>query len=139
MKLADIQELESKLKIKLPKYYVSYVLSFPDVLSLIHDKYEDSSYSNFYDDAEHLVRINLFLSKNTIFNKKFCIGDNGGGDFFLVDLANHENEKVYCFDHEESVEEHYDDTNGTLNWEALDSYQNLEAYKNSILNIFGDE
>jgi hypothetical protein len=95
-----------------------------------------------YSSADRLIEINRtvgFYSDTQIIKKKLIIGDNGGGDFYLLDLVDPSDKRVYIFDHEESVENNFNTKTKTWNWGGFEHYENLESYKRSLQELFGFE
>lgn len=133
MTIKEIEIINESLKIDLPRFYVKYMLNFPEIMKKIHNLYEGPTYSNFYNNYEDLIRINKilgFYNESKFIKNMFCIGENGGGDFVLIDL-NNKVEKVFCFDHEEIV------SNNEFNISNLEYYSSLDEYLDSIIEIFG--
>lgn len=131
----DIKNIENDLNINLPKHYVDFIQNFKGFQS------RDLYLENFiYTDSEYLIQINKLLGfylTAKFIKKKLFIGENGGGDFYLIDLENPEIEKVYYLDHEESTEKSYNPTTDTWKWDELEFYDNMNDFKNSLLEDFG--
>ncbi|WP_338763220.1 SMI1/KNR4 family protein [Bernardetia sp. ABR2-2B] len=139
MKTSDIKEIEALFNIQLPIFYTSFITNYPKILTEILVQYEDKTYSNCYDSKEELIRINQllgFYGEDKFIKHKFCIGENGGGDYYLIDINNSTNEKIYVIDHEESAELYYDSSTDTWNWENVDSFNGMAEFSNFILSLF---
>lgn len=137
----DIEKIEFELSIILPSHYVSFVLEFPNVLKIVHDKFEDSTFSQFYDNSDRLIELNNLLRlhwPDKLIKNRFCIGESGCGDYFLINLEDPFDTKVYLFDHEECAETCYDENNDIWHWDRFPQYENINAYEESILMIYGD-
>jgi hypothetical protein len=115
----DIKEIEAALSIVLPKHYVEFMLDFPIALTLVQEEFDDSSF--FYNNSKYLIKVNSFFGfhgQDKFIKNKLCIGENGGGDYYLINLEDHSDQEVLYLDHEESVEKFYDQEHDTWNWEG---------------------
>ncbi len=137
MKDDEIKRIEKELDVELPHHYVTFLLGFNGLNN------PEIDIENFlYPNPDHLIEMNRmigFYSDSKIIKRKLIIGDNGGGGFYLIDLVNPNDKRVYIFDHEESVENNFDKKTETWNWEGLEHYETLERYKNSLQEMFGLE
>jgi hypothetical protein len=88
------------------------------------------------NDSIEMNRVIGFHLTEKIIKNKLIIGDNGGGDFYLIDLVDKSNETVYVFDHEETVENCFDDAKGTFDWDRFDKYETVDSYRISIRKMF---
>ncbi|MDW7693035.1 SMI1/KNR4 family protein [Flammeovirgaceae bacterium SG7u.111] len=137
MKLEDIRIIEQELGITLPKHYVKYITNFPITLKELKTQIGELLF--LYDNPEQLISTNRFLGfhgSDKFIKDKLCIGENGGGDYYLIDLCNPFDQKVYFFDHEESVEKYYNQEENTWEWNKLESCDNLKEHENEILELF---
>lgn len=131
----DIEKIETQLSIKLPGHYISFVLDFPKALTAIQTAFEDPASSAFYNNAQPLILLNehlRFHTTETFIKKMFCIGENGGGDYHLINLENPADEQVHIFDHEEPI------GNNFATYEGFERHENLQEFKTSILALYGD-
>lgn len=78
-----------------------------------------------------------FHLNDKIIKRKLIIGDSGGGNFYLIDLANPSDERVFVLDHEEGIENNFNEETETLNWEKFDNYDTLESYRRGLKEMFG--
>ena len=104
MKKEEIHKIEFELGITLPTHYTSYLTNFPPELLDLKNQLGELTF--IFDRVEQIIIINQalgFHKHNKSIKKKFCIGSNGGGDFYLIDLDNMNNERIYYYDHEESI------------------------------------
>ena len=128
MKPQEIQKIHKRLAISLPQHHVNFLLAFEGF-----GKYNEIDISNFlYADADVTVKMNQrfgFYRGDKVITNKFIIGDNGGGDLYLIDLNNPADERVFVFDHEEF--------SGQLNLESLKYYDTIAAYRKSLEELFG--
>lgn len=135
MKHYEINHIEKELATKLPDHYIAFISNFKGLSNLSIDL------ENFlYSDPNKLIEINKlfeFYLETKIVKKKLIIGDNGGGDLYLIDLINQNDKRVFVFDHEESVESFFDSKTEIWSWEKLESYESLESYENNLKDIFG--
>jgi hypothetical protein len=135
MKDYEIKRIEKELGVELPEHYVKFLLHFSGL------KNEEVDIENFlYSNPDQSIEMNRmigFYSNSKIIKKKLIIGDNGGGGFYLIDLVNPNDKKVYVFDHEESVENYFDEKTETWNWGGLEHHETLESYKNTLEAMFG--
>jgi hypothetical protein len=133
----QIGVIEKKLGINLPRHYISFLLDFEGI------KHLELDLGNFlYNTPDEVVNMNqvvgFYANSNTIKNK-LVVGDNGGGDFYLIDLLNPNDKKVYVFDHEESFENNFDRVTNSWNWAGFEYYNSLKSYKKKLEEIFGLE
>ena len=77
-----------------------------------------------------------FHLTDKIIKNKLIIGDNGGGDFYLIDLIDKADQRVYVFDHEETIENCFDSIKGTFDWDKFDKYDTVDSYRISIQEMF---
>lgn len=138
----QITKIEAKLGISLPVHYVTFLMNFAGL------KKTDTLDANFfYEDfiyatPEHIIEINEMMGfhlNDKIVKNKLIIGDNGGGDYYLIDLKDHADKKVYYLDHEESIENNFNEKTNTWNWDGLECYETLDNYKKEIEEMFGPE
>ena len=135
----DLTQIETALAIKLPAHYCLFMLAFPTELTTIHQEFEDEHYAHFMNEANKIIALNQLLGcygEDKMIKRKLCIGENGGGDYYLIDLHEHQNETVYYFDHEEAAD-HYNQTTARWNWEAFAAHPNLIAYQQELITMFG--
>jgi hypothetical protein len=122
--MIDFGKIEGALGVKLPQHYVSFMRQFKGFAI------EDAGLvDNFiYKDTDKLIRVNrssgFHLTEKPI-KKKLIIGDNGGGDYYLIDLQHAVDERVHYFDHEAS------DNAG-----EMDVYPNLLNFKEEVEGMF---
>jgi hypothetical protein len=122
----EVTQIETELDIKLPQHYVDFILRFP---GLVRSEIDVSHF--LYSSADQLIETNImmgFHSDMKIIKHKLIIGDNGGGGFYLIDLRNPADERVYIFDHEEST---------ALSVDSFEYYETLESYLENISQMFG--
>jgi hypothetical protein len=134
MRLDEIQRIERELSIDLPAHYVTFLLKFE---GLNNPEFDIGHL--LYSSAEDLIEMNKlagFHLTDKIIKNKFIIGDNGGGDFYLIDLINKADQTVYVLDHEETVENCFDNTRGTFEWDKFDKYDTVDSYRISIQEMF---
>lgn len=138
MSSEDIKRVEQELKVKLPDHYIEYVTSIPS--KVIGIKKQLGYFPFLFDNPEEIITVNQhlgFYDTSKFIKHKLCIGENGGGDYYLIDLNEVTNQKVYFFDHEESVDNYYNKETNTLEFEKLDFSGDLKAHINEVLEIFG--
>ncbi|MBL7839545.1 MAG: SMI1/KNR4 family protein [Cyclobacteriaceae bacterium] len=130
----EIQRIQKELGVDLPAHYAIFLLKFEGV-----DNPEFDLGHLLYSSAEHLIvmnkRVGFYLSDKIIKNK-LIIGDNGGGDYYLIDLVDKSDETVYVFDHEETVENCFDKVKRTFDWDKFDKYDTVDSYRASIQEMF---
>jgi hypothetical protein len=122
--MIDLRKIENALGIALPPHYTSFMQQF-EGFSIEDGGLLDSF---IYTDADHLIQINQlrrFYLTETPVKHKLIIGDNGGGDYYLIDLQNPLDERVNYFDHEEFE----DDV-------EKESYNSLASFKKEIAELF---
>lgn len=122
--MIDFRKIEDALGIELPQHYVSFMRQFRGFAI------EDAGLvDNFiYKDTDQLIQVNRisgFYSTEKPIKKKLIIGDNGGGDYYLIDLQHAADERVHYFDHEE-----FDDSG------EMDVYPNLMNFKEEVEGMF---
>lgn len=130
----EIKRIEKELSIDLPGHYATFLsnfdgLSTPDV-NIGHLLYSRA------DDLIEMNRMIGFHLTDKIIKNKLIIGDNGGGDFYIIDLVDKSDETVYVFDHEETVENCFDEAKGTFDWDRFDKYETIDNYRISIQEMF---
>ena len=122
--MIDFRKIEDALGVKLPPHYVAFMQKFKGFAIE-----EAGLIDNFiYRDTDHLVKANRaagFYSTEKPLKKKLIVGDNGGGDFYLIDLQNTADERVHYFDHEEFDEKG-----------EMDVYPNLKSFKEEVEGMF---
>ncbi|RAW01823.1 SMI1/KNR4 family protein [Pseudochryseolinea flava] len=134
MREHDIQKIEQALLLKLPEHYVAFIEKFEGFTG------EDGILEGFvYANADELITKNLrvgFHTTEKTIKHKLIIGENGGGDFYLIDLQDHGDESVYYYDHEES-HEHYDEETQTWDWKSFEFDKNLSSHVDNLRVVFG--
>ncbi|UII20541.1 SMI1/KNR4 family protein [Fulvivirga ligni] len=139
MNKKDIKLVEEILNIELPSHYIDFIIDSRRIPK--DDPYIEIRKNYLIDDPEYLIDLNdtlKFHLDTAIIQNKLCIGENGGGDFFLIDLKDKSDKSVYLFDHEESVEYYNLDTK-TWNWDGLREFDSLSKYSSWISELFGEE
>ena len=130
MRPDEIQRIEIELGIDLPTHYVTFLSKFEGL------KNTEIDIGHFlYSSAEDLIEMNKLIGfhlTDQIIKNKLIIGDNGGGDFYLIDLVDKSDETVYLFDHEETVENCFDKAKGTFDWDKFDKYETVDSYRTNI-------
>jgi hypothetical protein len=133
MESFDIANIENELRVKLPSHYISFILAY---------KSNGFEFDNFlYTDPAIMIQMNRlvgFYGEDKIIKKRLIIGDNGGGDYYLINLEDQADRRVYVYDHEESVEKSYNKESQTWQWESVESYSTLENYKTELNRLFGE-
>jgi hypothetical protein len=115
---AELNLIESELKLSLPPSFRNFVLSFPDELAAAAGDFE------FYADASRLLTLNKELRKTPFYqgrpwpDRLFAVGENGCGDYYFLDLKD-EYGVVMFVDHE------------TMNYKRLAS--NVAAWAPKLL------
>ena len=140
MNLDDIRKIEQELEINLPGHYIKYITNLPTVLTELKEQLGELPF--LYDNPEQLILLNQHLGfhrSDKFIKHKLCIGENGGGDYYLIDLNVSTNEKVYLLDHEESVENYYNKETDTWEWESLEFCENLRGTKQKFLKYLDNE
>jgi|JI10StandDraft_1071094.scaffolds.fasta_scaffold1104549_1 hypothetical protein len=134
MNSQGIKKIEDELGVKLPPHYITFLIDFDGLKS------SEVDLSIFlYNDPETVIEINRligFYSNTTLIKYKLIIGENGGGDYYLIDLNNPDDLRVIFFDHEESFENNYDNSKDTWNWEGFEFYQDIAAYRRGLIELF---
>jgi hypothetical protein len=134
MTTEEIKRIEKALSVELPKHYVTFLSTFEELNNLEVD------IGHFlYASADDVIGMNEaigFHLHGKIIKNKLIIGDNGGGDYYLIDLVHQSDEKVYVFDHEETVEKCLDNMSGEFEWSKFDKYDSLDSYRISLLEMF---
>ena len=108
----EIENIQLKTGLTLPKYYVEFITNYPKILS----ETEAPDYG-LLDNPEEIIEQNIDVRKNGYFGEKwperyFIIGHNGCGDYYVVNLNSSEfsvgfsdHEKMECNLYAESQEE----------------------------------
>ncbi|KXX71141.1 SMI1/KNR4 family protein [Flammeovirga sp. SJP92] len=138
MNIDDIRKIELELNIELPQHFIDYITNYPIELTKLKTMLGELLF--LYDDPEQLISINQYLGfygSEKLIKQKLCIGENGGGDYYLINLKELSDEKVYFWDHEESTERFYNEKTDTWEWEKLEFSKNLKEHEKEILEIFG--
>lgn len=133
----DIRKIEQALEIELPSHYVNYITNIPPTLMELKSQLGELLF--LFDNPEQLISLNQhlgFYRSDKFIKQKLCIGENGGGDYYLIELNTSTDQRVYFLDHEESVENHYDQETDTWFWENLEFSNNLKEHEADILNMF---
>ena len=134
----DIKRVEEALGVRLPAHYVSFLMEFKGYKEA--KGYQTGMDRFIYSDADILIEMNQlmgFHSDDKIIQHKLVIGENGGGDFYLIDLKDPDDKNVYFFDHEESIENSYNSKTREWDWPALECYETMGHYKASVEELFG--
>lgn len=134
MRPDEIKRIEKELSIGLPTHYATFLSKFEGL-----NNFEVDIGHFLYSSAEDLIEMNKLVGfhlSDKIIKNKLIIGDNGGGDFYLIDLINKADQTVYLFDHEETVENCFDNTKGTFDWDKFDKYDTVDSYRISIQEMF---
>ena len=134
MTTEEINRIEKELSVDLPQHYTTFLSTFEGLNNPELD-IGQLLYSNA-DDLIEMNRIVGFHLNDKIIKGKLIIGDNGGGDFYLIDHIDKSDETVYVFDHEETVEKCFDAEKGTFDWSKFDQYDTVESYQNSVQEMF---
>ena len=122
----QIEKVENALVITLPPHYVEFISTFD---GLSHSEYDIGRF--LYSEVDLLIEMNLLIGFHTgkkSVGKKLIIGDNGGGDFYMIDLENQSDQRVFFFDHE--LENDVTDA---------DCYVTLKRYRDDLMEMFGIE
>lgn len=95
----EVAEVEAKLNIKLPSYYIEFIINLPEDIVNEHGDFE------IIADAENLCTQNTTAYDNfwgkPLSKNYFIIGEDGCGDSFLINLI--QNEGVILFSHEDQT------------------------------------
>lgn len=135
MRLDEIKKIEEELNLDLPAHYTTFLLKFEGL-----NNPEVNIEHFLYSSADDLIEMNKmvrFHLNDKIIKNKLIIGDNGGGDFYLIDLVDKSDKTVYVFDHEETIEHCFNIENKSFEWSKSDKYATIESYRTSILEMFG--
>lgn len=134
MDTVDLNQIEAELSLQLPPHYVSFISNY---------NAPGHIFKNFiYTDSEHLIHLNKligFYADGKSIKRRLIIGDNGGGDFYLINLKDSTDHRVYYYDHEESVDESYDEESGNWDWDSFESSANLSTHLDDLRQLFGTE
>jgi hypothetical protein len=132
-----LDSIQLQFKIRLPGNYYAFMTNFPTSSSIIGEVFDNN---NFCNDPKRLVDLNLLLStkSKTLLQKMFCIGENGGGDYYFINLLNSNDHKVYFLDHEEMPDGAFDPNNDRWNWALFDTIPDLNTHAVEILSTYGD-
>ena len=140
MHVNDIREIELTLGITLPDHFINYIIPYPQSLTLLKERMGHMFF--IYDNSQQLILMNQMLGvhgSEKYIKHKLAIGENGGGDYYFIDLQNPKDQKVYFYDHEESTENYYDPERDEWQWHKLEFYANLKAYEEDLLSMFEDD
>lgn len=140
MTQADFDKIQQELQIKLPAHYIKFMENpsgaFVQLKALApHQPF-------LYEHAEELIKINQHLGfhgSDTFIKQRLCIGDNGGGDFYLIDLQTPDDPRVFLLDHEETVAIAYDAATDTWDWDQVEYAENISTHINETLEMFNIE
>ncbi len=127
----DIKQVENELNIQLPNHYVAFITNNKNDYQLLD--------GFVFADVEYLIAINKligFYGEEKSIKHRLIIGETGGGDFYLINLQDSSDQHVYYFDHEESFEQSYDETNDQWNSNSFEKYDHLNAYLDDIKLLF---
>ena len=107
MKEAEIQKIESALKVQLPKYYRNFLLKHSEDLRAASEKLPLRALLHY--DADSVISDNEqvrntrdpFVNQDTeMWPSKYLVaGNNGAGDMWCVDLTS-DGREIWYFDHE---------------------------------------
>jgi len=135
MRPEEIKRIEEELGVDLPSNYVTFLSTFKGL-----NNPEIDIGHLLYSSPDDLIEMNKMVGfhlNDKIMKGKLIIGDNGGGDFYLIDLIDKSDETVYVFDHEETIENCFDKEKGTFDWARFDRYDTVDRYRTSIQEMFG--
>jgi hypothetical protein len=132
-----LDSIQLQLNIRLPENYKSFMINFPASLSIIGEVFDEN---NFCNDPIKLIYFNQLLSSKskTLLDEMFCIGENGGGDYYFINLLNSNDQKIYFLDHEEMPDGAYDSNNDKWNWTLFGTIPDLHTHVEEILAMYGD-
>ena len=139
MDLKEISQIENSLAIKLPDYYIEFMGNHSFSPMDPDNPYLAMRNNFLINNPAYLIDLNKLLKfhqGNGFIQNRFCIGENGGGDFYLINLEDFTDEAVYLFDHEESVENHYNSETKEWDWNELRVYESLTEYTEFIEELF---
>lgn len=129
----EIRRVEKELGTNVPVHYAKFLSTFEGLNN------SEADISHFlYSSPDHLIEMNQMVGfhlQDKIVKNKLIIGDNGGGDFYLINLIDASDEAVYVFDHEEA-ENFFDKKKGAFDWGRFEKYDTVESYRVSVLGIF---
>ena len=133
---ADFQQIENTLAIELPAHFKSFHLQHQSLIKELKELVNELDQSiSLATDLESILMINQFLQVPKTegpFRYKFSIGQDGCGNFALIDLKNPDNTKVYYSDHDEyDFEEIFDQSTNDFKWDSFEGLSrgaNIEAY-----------
>ena len=127
----DFKNIEKALKITLPEHYTKAIAKY-----LKGTTYPE----NFIiTDTSYFIEINQmlgFYGADKVVKHMLVIGENGGGDYYLINLKAPADQHIYVFDHEE-VSESIDPDTGEIDWEAMEPYESFDELLEEISSIFG--
>jgi hypothetical protein len=135
----EITQVEKSLEIKLPSYYIDFMGDYPFSKMDIDSPYLEMRNNFLINDPAYLTDLNenlKFHQDNGYIQNRFCIGENGGGDFYLINIQNLSDKAVYLFDHEESAENHYNPETKEWDWAQLKVFDSLAEYSEWIGELF---
>lgn len=117
----DLAILEERLGISLPPHYKDFNLHQHPLIDRLREHGENDDTLTLITDLDFLLEISGFFeipkSEGPCRNK-FVIGQDGCGNFYLIDLLDHENTKVYFLDHDSYEEEEvFDVEKNDYKWE----------------------
>ena len=133
---ADFQQIENTLAIQLPTHFKNFHLQQQKLIKELKELVNELDQSiSLATDVESILMINQFLEVPKTegpFRYKFSIGQDGCGNFALIDLKKADNTKVYYSDHDEyDFEEIFDPSINDFKWdsfEGLSRGESIEEY-----------
>lgn len=134
MRTEEIKRIQKELGVDLPPHYATFLSTFEGLINP-----EINIGNLLYASADDVIEMNRlmgFYLNDKIIKSKLIIGDNGGGDFYLIDLVDKSDERVYVFDHEETVEKCFDKKKGSFDWTVFDKYDTVESYRICMQETF---
>jgi hypothetical protein len=140
---ADFTELEQALRITLPAYYKEFHLTATELARKVRqaDPAPDDNSIALATDTEWLLETNALLGipkhKGTA-RGKYCIGADGCGSYYLINLEDHQDTTVYQTPHDEyDYEEVFDPALDDFIWshEGLIAAQNLTDFLQDIIQL----
>lgn len=94
----DVATIETQLNKVLPNSYRNLLLNYPTELIGLGSPANDVDGYSLKNNAKEIIELNKFIPGLPDFY--ICIGEDGCGNFFLINLKN---EAIYFLDHEKVV------------------------------------
>ena len=134
---SDFQEIENTLQIELPAHFKAFHLQHKALIKELKELVNEVDQSiSLATDVESILMINQFLEVPKTegpFRFKFSIGQDGCGNFALIDLKNTDNTKVYYSDHDEyDFEEIFDQNINDFKWDSFEGLSRGESVEEYV-------